>query len=105
MKKFFGPLLTAGTLLALLYTVYGYREQNEKLKNELNTIAPGFLEGGDIEKAKYIDSLTNLIDSLHDELFISNNTLGRYEISLQNLEEVNPKAAKQFNDFLTNETE
>lgn len=105
MKKFFGPLLTAGTLLALLYTVYGYREQNEKLKNELNTIAPGFLEGGDIEKAKYIDSLTNLIDSLHDEAFISNNTLGRYEISLQNLEEVNPKAAKQFNDFLTNETE
>jgi hypothetical protein len=97
--------LTAGTLLALLYTVYGYREQNEKLKNELNTISPGFLEGGDIEKAKYIDSLTNLIDSLHDEAFISNNTLGRYEISLQNLEEVNPKAAKQFNDFLTNETE
>jgi hypothetical protein len=105
MKKFLAPLLTAGTMLALLYTVYGYREQNEKLKNELNTIAPGFLEGGDIEKAKYIDSLTNLIDSLHDEVFISNNTLGRYEISLQNLEEVNPKAAKQFNDFLTNETE
>jgi hypothetical protein len=105
MKKFLAPLLTAGTMLALLYTVYGYREQNEKLKNELNTIAPGFLEGGDIEKAKYIDSLTNLIDSLHDEAFISNNTLGRYEISLQNLEEVNPKAAKQFNDFLTNETE
>lgn len=105
MKKFFGPLLTAGTLLALLYTVYGYREQNEKLKNELNTIAPGFLEGGDIEKAKYIDSLTNLIDSLQHEAFISNNTLGRYEISLQNLEEVNPKAAKQFNDFLTYETE
>ena len=34
MKKFLGPLLTAGTLLALLYTVYGYREQNEKLKSE-----------------------------------------------------------------------
>ena len=40
MKKFLAPLLTAGTMLALLYTVYGYREQNEKLKNELNTIAP-----------------------------------------------------------------
>ena len=34
MKKFFGPLLTAGTMLALLYTVYGYREQDEKLKSE-----------------------------------------------------------------------
>jgi hypothetical protein len=105
MKKFFGPLLTAGTLLALLYTVYGYREQNEKLKNELNTIAPGFLEGGNIGKANYTDSLTSVIDSLRDEYFIANNAMNRYELSLQHLEEVNPKAAKQFTDFLTHETE
>ena len=98
MKKFFGPLLTAGTLLALLYTVYGYREQNEKLKSELNTIAPGFLEGGDIGKA-------NIVDSLNDEIFNLQSMNGRYELSLQYLEEVNPKAAKQFNDYLTNETE
>lgn len=105
MKKFFGPLLTAGTMLVLLYTVYGYREQNEKLKSELNSVAPGFLEGGDIGKAQYMDSLTNLIDSLHDEAFIANNAMNRYELSLQHLEEVNPKAAKQFTDFLTHETE
>jgi hypothetical protein len=105
MKKFFGPLLTAGTMLALLYTVYGYREQNEKLKSELKTIAPGFLEGGNIGKANYVDSLTAVIDSLRDEYFIANNAAGRYELSLQHLEEVNPKAAKQFTDFLTHETE
>jgi len=98
MKKFFGPLLTAGTLLALLYTVYGYREQNEKLKSELKTIAPNFLEGGDIQKA-------NTIDSLNDEIFNLQSVNGRYELSLQHLEEVNPKAAKQFNDYLTHETE
>ena len=105
MKKFFGPLLTAGTLLTLLYTVYGYRQQNEKLKSELNAVAPGFLEGGDIAKANYTDSLTHLIDSLHDEAFNANSAMGRYELSLQHLEEVNPKAAKQFNDYLTHETE
>lgn len=105
MKKFFGPLLTAGTMLALLYTVYGYREQNEKLKSELKTIAPFGLEGGNITKANYTDSLTNLIDSLRDEYFIANNAAGRYELSLQHLEQVNPKAAKQFTDFLTHETE
>jgi hypothetical protein len=105
MKKFFGPLLTTGTMLALLYTVYGYREQNEKLKNELNSVAPGFLEGNDIEKAKYMESLTNLMDSLQHEAFIANNAMTRYELSLQHLEQVNPKAAKEFTDFLTHETE
>lgn len=105
MKKFFAPLLTAATLLTLLYTVYGYREQNEKLKSELNSIAPNLLEGGDIAKANYMDSLNHLIDSLHDEAFNANSAMGRYELSLQHLEEVNPKAAKQFNDYLTHETE
>ena len=98
MKKFLAPLLTAGTMLALLYTVYGYREQNEKLKSELKTIAPNFLESGDIQKA-------NTIDSLNDEIFNLQSMNGRYELSLQHLEEVNPKAAKQFNDYLSHETE
>ena len=98
MKKFFGPLLTAGTLLTLLYTVYGYREQNEKLKKEVTFISDSVLTHN-------VDSLTHLIDSLHDEAFTANNAMGRYELSLQHLEEVNPKAAKQFNDYLTHETE
>ena len=54
--------------------------------------------GGDIEKA-------NLIDSLHDELFQSKVENGRYELSLQHLYEVNPKAAKEFDDFMAHETE
>lgn len=98
MKKFFGPLLTAGTMLALLYTVYGYRQQNEKLKKEVTFVSDSVLTHN-------VDSLTKLVDSLNNEAFSANNAMGRYELSLQHLEEVNPNAAKQFNDYLTNETE
>jgi hypothetical protein len=54
--------------------------------------------GGDIEKA-------NLIDSLHDELFIIKVENGRYELSLDHLKEVNPEAGKQFQEFMEHETE
>ena len=95
MKKFLGPLLTAGTLLTLLYTVYGYREQNEKLKSERDGLTKP-MGGGNNQ---------NIVDSLQEELFLLQTQNGRYELSLQHLEEINPKAAKQFNDYLTNETE
>jgi hypothetical protein len=54
--------------------------------------------GGDIEKA-------NLIDSLHDELFQAKVQNGRYELSLEHLYDVNPTAAKEFDDFMAHETE
>ena len=101
MKKFFGPLLTAGTLLALLYTVYGYREQNEKLKSERDGLTKHMVNSHNMSGGNN----QNLVDSLQEELFLLQTQNGRYELSLQHLEEVNPKAAKQFNDYLTNETE
>ena len=52
-----------------------------------------------------IDSLINLKDSLYDELFIQKTTNGRYELSLEHLYEVNPKAGKEFQDFMEHETE
>jgi hypothetical protein len=54
--------------------------------------------GGDNEKA-------NLIDSLNDELFILQTQNGKYELSLEHLYEVNPKAGKQFTEFMEHETE
>ena len=54
----------------------------------------GYISGGDI-----------LSDSLRLELFNAQNINGRYELSLEHLYEVNPKAAKQFDEFLNNETE
>jgi hypothetical protein len=101
MKKFFGPLLTAGTLLALLYTVYGYREQNEKLKSERDGLTKHMVNSHNMSGGNN----QNIVDSLQEELFLLQTQNGRYELSLQHLEEVNPKAAKQFNDYLTNETE
>jgi len=44
-------------------------------------------------------------DSLLNELFIKQTEVGRYELSLENLKEVNPKAAKQFEDYMSHETE
>jgi hypothetical protein len=52
-----------------------------------------------------IDSLINIKDSLHNELFIQHTQLGRYELSLEYLYEVNPKAGKQFTEFMEHETE
>ena len=45
------------------------------------------------------------IDSLHDELFINHVTLGRYELTLDHLQEVNPDAALEFVNFMSHETE
>ena len=54
--------------------------------------------GGDIQKA-------NTIDSLNEEIFILHTQNGRYELSLDHLNEVNPKAGKQFQEFMEHETE
>ena len=52
-----------------------------------------------------IDSMQNVVDSLHDELFILHTQNGRYELSLEHLYEVNPKAGKMFTEFMEHETE
>jgi len=99
MKQYLNPILTAGSLIALLTTIYFQNEKINQLKDEQVKIAP--LPGGDIEKAE----LSNKCDSLHDELFIEKVQNGRYELSLEHLKEINPKAAKEFEDYLNHETE
>lgn len=92
-------LITAGLLLYTIYIQYQTIE-NYKKQNQIE-----YLGNGDIQKSQIIDSLKKMTDSLSTELFIANNAAGRYELSLQHLEQVNPKAAKEFNRFLQNETE
>jgi len=59
-----------------------------------------------IDKLGVINTaLTNQVDSLHDESFNASTVNGRYELSLEHLKEVNPKAAKEFEDFYEHETE
>ena len=52
-----------------------------------------------------VDSLMNIADSLNDELFMSKVQNGKYELSLEHLYEINPKAGKEFSDYMENETE
>jgi hypothetical protein len=62
----------------------------------------------DKEKVALIDSIGKLnarIDTLTSDLFIEKVTNGRYELSILHLIDVNPKAAKEFNNFMEHETE
>jgi hypothetical protein len=81
--------------IAVLVVCYFQQKELTKLRAEQKIEV---VVGGDIEKA-------NLIDSLNSELFIQHTQLGRYELSLQHLYEVNPKAGKEFEDFMEHETE
>ena len=81
--------------VAVLVVCYFQQKELSKLRAEQKIEV---VVGGDIEKA-------NLIDSLHDELFNAKVENGRYELSLEHLYEVNPKAGKQFQDFMEHETE
>jgi hypothetical protein len=49
--------------------------------------------------------LQNRVDSIYDELYISNVNLTRYEIALELLEEQDSIAADKFKNIHTNETE
>lgn len=51
------------------------------------------------------DSLQKLSDSLSMELFPKEIELGRYEVAFQIFMERNPKAASQFGDIISEETE
>jgi hypothetical protein len=98
MKEFIAKYQKAivGTgAVAVLVVCYFQQKELTKLRAEQKIEV---LVGGDIEKV-------NLIDSLHDELFNAKVEAGRYELSLEHLYEVNPKAAKEFQDFMEHETE
>ena len=45
------------------------------------------------------------MDSLRSEMFILHTEMGRWELSLEHLYEVNPAAGKEFTHFMEHETE
>jgi len=103
MKKYIGGALKLVASGLLLYTVYEQNKVIQKYKHE--TISIRNDNGDTLNVQINANDTQHLIDSLNDEIFNANTATGRYELSLQHLEEVNPKAAKQFNDYLQNETE
>lgn len=64
-----------------------------------------FLGGGDIAKSQTIDSLQNLYDSLRSENFPCQVELGRYQVAYEIFMKRNPKAASQYGDIISEETE
>lgn len=89
MKKYINGILSIGTVTLLFYTLFDLKNQVKQvdvLKKELNRV-------------------TIVKDSLYDETFIKHVELGRYELSLNYLQEVNPKAALQFVNYMNHETE
>jgi len=44
-------------------------------------------------------------DSIRSEDFIKHTIIGRYEITMEHLKEVNPKAAKQAEEWMSHNTE
>ena len=93
MKKFINPLLSLGTAAALLGTIYFQNQEIDSLKKQ-TPIQP--VVGSNNQ---------NIVDSLQEEIFMLQTENGRYELSLEHLYEVNPKAGKEFQNFMENETE
>jgi hypothetical protein len=89
MKKYINGILSIGTVALLFYTLFD-------LKNQVKQV--------DVLK-KELNKMTAVKDSLYDETFIKQVELGRYELSLNYLQEVNPKAALQFVNYMNHETE
>lgn len=86
MKEYIKPLLTTFSVGLILFTMY---TQNKKI-TELKTAV--------VKQEK-------VIDSLQTKVFQIQTLNGQYEMTLNHLEEVNPKAAKQFQNYLLSETE
>jgi len=95
IAKYQKAIVGTGAISVLLICYYQQKELT-KLRSEQIKV---------YQVPHNVDSLININDSLHDELFISKSENGRYELSLQHLYEVNPKAAKQFDNYLQHETE
>lgn len=95
--------IVAVIFIFVLGLIIGY--QNNKIKELESQDKIEVYIGGDIEKGRIIDSLQNMIDSLHDENYPCQIELGRYQVAYQIFMERNPKAAKQYGTIISEETE
>ena len=98
MKQFINPILRLGTAIALLSVIYMQNDEIKELKAKSQIIENVAPLDGDIK-------ISNQIDSLQTELFNAQSINGRYELALEHLYEVNPKAGKVFDEYLNKETE
>ena len=105
MKEFISKYQKAivGTgAVAVLVICYLQQKELAKLRAEPKIEV---YTGGDIQKGRLIDSLTNVTDSLRDELFIERIDAGRHEITREEILGKYPKIAKEYDEFYSHNTE
>ncbi len=67
MKQFFDRMQIGLIIAVVLISILVIRDQKTKI--EKYKYSEGMLQGGDIAKQQYIDSLQHVVDSLQSELF------------------------------------
>lgn len=75
------------------------------LLNKERYITEGSLKSNINSLEHKADSLQELNNKLHSELYATENELSRYQYTLDYLKGVNPLAAAQFEDYLYTKTE
>jgi hypothetical protein len=95
IQKYQKAIVGTGAVSVLLICYYQQKELT-KLRSEQIKV---------YQVPTAVDSLQNIIDSLQTEVFSAQTQNGRYELSLEHLYEVNPKAGKEFTNFMETETE
>lgn len=70
-----------------------YRNKNQSINLQIN------------ELRKNVDSLQNLNDSLSSELYPCEIELSRHQVAFEIFMRRNPKAASQYGDIISDETE
>lgn len=87
MKQELKDYLNIGLIIIMLVGFWSFiiRDVNEK----------------DMQKKLEKQNTEHLIDSFQEEIFFRDSELGRYELKLEHLKEVNPEAAKQFQNYST----
>jgi hypothetical protein len=95
IQKYQKAIVGTGAVSVLLICYYQQKELS-KLRSEQVKV---------YNVPAAVDSLQNIVDSLRSEYFIANSIVGRYELTLEHLYEVDPTAAKEFDDFMQHETE
>ena len=101
IQKYQKAIIGTGAV-AVLVVCYLQQKELAKLRAEKKIEV---LVGGDIQKAKTVDSLMNVIDSIRAENLPLQVENGRYYMALELLREEDKKAADLFQSILETQTE
>lgn len=97
--------------VAVLILCYFQQKELKRLRQYENGIEIVSPETGDpirmdVDQIQMINEYyKSQADSLRSEDFIKGTIITRYEITLEHLKEVNPKAAAEFEDWMSKNTE